>query len=437
MLASELVFKNRKTTFALSGLVFGITIATKVNGIFILPILFIYYLYFLATRKQRFSLAWIPSVFAFAISGFLVFLFFQPFLWRDVPGGLYKIYQHLSKFSPGKTIDFEAIMEFLRVTPAAYFFILPWALVFPKNNAKLFLVSTWFMVPLARTLMPGAVNYDGIRHFIEFAPPMAILAGIGLSNLLSKAKRIFKPLILLMVIVFPLWNVIETHPFETTFYNTIVGGLRGAMLKGVGVDPGDYWGNSMRTGIEWLNESKFEKAWLITPDWDNIVSPVSRFRLRKGLRHVAMEELFYMRPEEIVDRKQEILVFINRSERFKSAFTRECGLKGTLVKEFDSQGFPVLRIYRMDLNTRKEIKNAIEKGKELKRAVEDFFKKLDRLPEKDPMEAFMEPGNAQKAILAINAFEEVKNRIPLSFVEKLVEAAMMRGWKSKLEEKSK
>jgi len=40
----------------------------------------------------------------------------------------------------------------------------------------------WLAVPLLRTALPGMRHYDGIRHFLEFTVPLALLAGLGLAG---------------------------------------------------------------------------------------------------------------------------------------------------------------------------------------------------------------------------------------------------------------
>ena len=44
---------------------------------------------------------------------------------------------------------------------------------------RLFLV-VWVLTPIVRTMLPGMRNFDGVRHFLEFYPPLALLAAMAL-----------------------------------------------------------------------------------------------------------------------------------------------------------------------------------------------------------------------------------------------------------------
>ena len=56
---------------------------------------------------------------------------------------------------------------------------------------RLFLI-VWVAVPVGRVTMPGMLNFDGIRHFIEFYPALCVLAGLGLSRIMDETARRLK-----------------------------------------------------------------------------------------------------------------------------------------------------------------------------------------------------------------------------------------------------
>ena len=66
--------------------------------------------------------------------------------------------------------------------------------------------------------------------------------------------------------------MINLHPLEYLYYNSLVGGLKGAFGK----YETDYWGNSLRAGTEWLAtdylKSGAEKPIIIRSDGELISS---------------------------------------------------------------------------------------------------------------------------------------------------------------------
>ena len=129
---------------------------------------------------------------------------------------------------------------------------------FIKTRSRLLqLLLVWLVVPILRASLPGAANFDGIRHFVEFVPAACLLAAYGGATLVKLAAR-FKvrqafaaaTLVLLVVV-----NIAEIEarffPYDYLFYNSLVGGLKGAQQ--ISSDATDYWGGSYRQGVQWLN----------------------------------------------------------------------------------------------------------------------------------------------------------------------------------------
>jgi len=98
-------------------------------------------------------------------------------------------------------------------------------------------------------LLPGAVLHDGVRQMLSALPFLAALAGVGFfaitSWLLSTARR-SKGLqkianlkakstaaVFLLVCFNPLLDIYLSHPFQLSYYNRLVGGIRGAYERGL------------------------------------------------------------------------------------------------------------------------------------------------------------------------------------------------------------
>jgi len=113
-------------------------------------------------------------------------------------------------------------------------------------------LSILFPVVLVWTM--HSVLYDGVRHFLFVAPPMAVIAGAGLSWWWSRARG-FGPKVVLGVLVAggclaTVSSMVHLHPYTYTYFNRMVGGVAGAS----GRFEIDYWALSYRDAVELLRE---------------------------------------------------------------------------------------------------------------------------------------------------------------------------------------
>ncbi len=97
---------------------------------------------------------------------------------------------------------------------------------------------------------------DGCRHFMFVFPPIAILAGIGLSasvGLLARWRRNAMFAGLALIAASYTWTsakLFQLHPYEYLYYNQLVGGLEGASRRFVT----DYWVNIMPEAVDELHD---------------------------------------------------------------------------------------------------------------------------------------------------------------------------------------
>jgi hypothetical protein len=100
-------------------------------------------------------------------------------------------------------------------------------------------------------VLTKAVMYDAYRHFLFAIPPLAVLAGCGVSWLLDRPARPMQAAVLgisCLLAVVTLADMIALHPYQTVYFNRLNGGLP----KAAGRYETDYWGASHREGVEWL-----------------------------------------------------------------------------------------------------------------------------------------------------------------------------------------
>jgi len=106
--------------------------------------------------------------------------------------------------------------------------------------------------PIVYALLVNATLYDGVRHFLFVIPPLAVLCGCVLAGWYFAVHRPAVKLAVALAILAgtaePAWWYARSHPYEYTYFNSFVGGLRRASHD----YETDYWGLSLRSAAEWV-----------------------------------------------------------------------------------------------------------------------------------------------------------------------------------------
>ncbi len=122
------------------------------------------------------------------------------------------------------------------------------------QRRDLVLVALTVVFPLACQVILHGPAFTGLRHFLFVLPGLAVLAGIGLDKTLLWLRargRMAASAALAAMTACLVWDavtLIRLHPYESLFYNPVVGGLAGASRR---YDL-DYWFNSMPEAIHQL-----------------------------------------------------------------------------------------------------------------------------------------------------------------------------------------
>ena len=146
---------------------------------------------------------------------------------------------------------------------------------FSKDKASS-LVLLWFFISIAKFSIPGISVYNNIRLFLEAIPALCILSGIGAKYLWgcfreSRVKKIVLLIFFTVIYSILLISLVNLHPYEVTYHNFLSGGIKGAE-KNFEID---YWSNSLKEGVGWVEENLEENATLIVP----IVGSLVRYHL--------------------------------------------------------------------------------------------------------------------------------------------------------------
>jgi hypothetical protein len=117
-----------------------------------------------------------------------------------------------------------------------------------KETALVALAASF---PLLCDVAAHAPADTGMRHFLFIAPPIAVLAGLGLDGMLHRLET-FNPLAaaaglagILLCLGFDTATLYRLHPHEYLSYNSLVGGLEGASRRYAT----DYWVNIMPEAV--------------------------------------------------------------------------------------------------------------------------------------------------------------------------------------------
>jgi hypothetical protein len=253
---------NWKWSVVLGG-VWGLALATKFPALLI-PIPLILWAHFFQRDKyvnNLFALIFIAPIFMVAT---------QPYLWHQTGLRILEfLYEGISRaYRPDANfmIYFFNQLYFTHQLPWHYSFFMigvttpePFvalgllgilSIAMRKEHwsvALLFFFNVTFILALG--LMPGAVLHDGVRQMLSALPFIAALAGVGFHTLLfwsvkfvrdrcavthiSRLETKVAGILVLLVCFSPLLDVYLCHPFELSFYNRFVGGVRGAYERGL------------------------------------------------------------------------------------------------------------------------------------------------------------------------------------------------------------
>ncbi len=232
---------NRLKWFAFSVFFTALAMAVKWN-IVIAPFAFIVWL--ITIRKTDAFKKWfhlkkfiILSILA-AVATFSFIAFIWPYTWNDPLNKLINIFIYykntaltVTKTQPAgfMTIfgfNLYPLIFFLVKTPLIFVLLSLAAVVLCRVKKDKLRTTTLLLIliilPIVRLSLPGTSFYSSFRQFLEVAPFLAVLCGIGiwrLENLTGKVyKKIFMTIIIL-AFIFLAFRLVKLHPNEDLYFN--------------------------------------------------------------------------------------------------------------------------------------------------------------------------------------------------------------------------
>ena len=121
-------------------------------------------------------------------------------------------------------------------------------------SEKWSLIAGWFFLPLGAIILLESVVYDTWRHTYFVYPALLLIALFGLKQLFAARRTALTVLTCLLIAVDLIGTfrfMVRNHPHQHLYFNTLVGGIRGAD----GRFDLDYWGVVYRKGLEHLAQT--------------------------------------------------------------------------------------------------------------------------------------------------------------------------------------
>lgn len=275
--------KNSWKLILISAIVAGFALGIKFNILFAV-FTFVPWFIILHWKKIKkfawpFSLKMSLTFLLVPIISFGIVIASWPYLWQNPLNNLLNVFKYYEingtfYYQPINYLTIGGISTFpiqwiLFTTPIVILILSLIGIIYSlrfgykeKNKLSL-LILFWFLVPIIRVTVPHTGVANGIREIMEYVPPMAILAGLGVKQLILWLNFFFKKrwkkgLILAQVLIIlsflPITlRLISLHPNENVYFNFLIGGLKGAkehQLPGWG----NSFGNAYRQGANWLNK---------------------------------------------------------------------------------------------------------------------------------------------------------------------------------------
>lgn len=278
---SILIFKNpiksKKYTFMLLGAAIGIAVSLRVLLIYFLPLFGAYYLLLVAREKPYNIKKYIGNILLLTLSFVGVFYLCSPNLLEKPLTGLVETYNATVNFPWLSSALFEG--KYVLSTELPWYYLPKWILItnpiFPlflllvsllsvfnnqrrHNNSNLFRLSITYLalslfIPIIATVILKPIIYDAWRQFLFLSVPMALMSSLGFCYLVEHLAKWFVLkstvwMLFFVVLLSTIASYIKLHPYEYIYFNSLVGGLRGAY----GHYETDYGGKSMKESAQWL-----------------------------------------------------------------------------------------------------------------------------------------------------------------------------------------
>ncbi|MBI2569927.1 MAG: discoidin domain-containing protein [Candidatus Schekmanbacteria bacterium] len=263
-----------------AGIISGMALATKISAAFLAPIVGLLMTLFAVLgmsgeaddrgRRLRFA---VPATLLYGTAALATTVVCWPWLWEHAAHRFIEMFVWFGNHPWNGNVLYEGRMASAHAMPWSYapkYLVITLPLVWlpfaaaglvragveaRRRQLLAVLVLAGFALPLLTRLVLRTPIYDGLRHILSVLPFLACLVGFGLDTVVARVggegrrRRIVAGLIPAAVLGVAVVSVARIHPYETTYFNALVGGGAGAM----GRYELDYWGNSLQEAGAYVN----------------------------------------------------------------------------------------------------------------------------------------------------------------------------------------
>jgi hypothetical protein len=120
-----------------------------------------------------------------------------------------------------------------------------------NHTVSMSLILAWFLLLLAYVLLRRPAMYDGLRHFLFILPPIFIFIGFAFEFFGRFIPSWLYAGLALLILMPGIIGIVKLHPYEYTYYNSLVGGTSGAFRQ----YETDYWLTCYKEAVERLEQS--------------------------------------------------------------------------------------------------------------------------------------------------------------------------------------
>lgn len=268
------ILRKKKSIFW-AGIILGMGMAVRADIILVLPIFFFPYLVSVfLEKKYSFPIFKedLKNVGILILGSLAVTFLLWPTLWRH-PEIFFESFIYFSHHGwNGQVLYFGnlyggrdlpwhyAIFSVLASVPVVIeiLFTLGAIILFlrlrKKESFPAMFLSLWLLVRIGVALLPGAVRYDGARHYFFSFSAFFVFSALGMDWIIEKFKNNFKIIALsaFLLLLSLLRENILGYPFGGSYFNEMVRAKYPENLDRK-FDL-EYWGASVRQGALWLNE---------------------------------------------------------------------------------------------------------------------------------------------------------------------------------------
>lgn len=245
-------------------IIWGLALATKFNAIYV-PIIW-------GIGEIR-EIGGIKKIFFVVCVGLAVAFLVWPYLWFDPVGRATEVVVYFTNVNTafknfrffwngtmyqtgvGKSLWWYPWGYVLVGTPIPLLFLVVIGGIGAIREWKKYgILLIWLVVPMLRAVLPGAILYDGLRHFLEVIPAFVLLSAVGLEEACLPAGRLGK-LVRLGIVAHLVFINITLFPYSSGYYNVLARGANENFDR-------DIESLSVREAMDWLHvRYKNLKVW--------------------------------------------------------------------------------------------------------------------------------------------------------------------------------